>query len=261
MLGWKAFMKILAFCHHPQMRYEAVKRGFSRFGLWFTSIWIAMALLAGSASAASNDFAFYGYKPQAVIGKTTPLEVIGTHGPLQSVVITPADGLTVEGIRDKALEPGRWIRKGAKLWEFQLTVAPGSPAGERSVVLKTPNGDSKTETIVLVPYVPVIESFKILSAERSNAAVEFELVVLDEGGKLGPGDPVSVHHKLLCGGSGIFGTTFTKVNEQKASKTAIIRTSFSQVGSSASGTCEFFFSVANDAGYESPEQHTTVKFQ
>lgn len=215
-------MKILALCHHPQMRHEAVKQGFSRFGLWFTSIWIAMALLAGSAAAASNDFAFYGYKPQAVIGKTTPLEVIGTHGPLQSVVITPADGLTVEGIRDKALEPGRWIRKGAKLWEFQLTVAPGSPAGERSVVLKTPNGDSKTETIVLVPYVPVIESFKILSAERSNAA---------------------------------------KVNEQKASKTAIIRTSFSQVGSSASGTCEFFFSVANDAGYESPEQHTTVKFQ
>lgn len=254
-------MKILALCHHPQMRYEAVKQGFSRFGLWFTSIWIAMALLAGSAAAASNDLAFHGYKPQAVIGKTTPLEVLGAHGPLQSVVITPADGLTVEGIREKALEPGRRIRKGAKLWEFQLTVAPGSLAGERSVVLKTPAGDSKTETIVLVPYVPVIESFKILSAKMWNAAVELELVVLDEGGKLGSGDPVSVDFNLDCGGAGIMGGVHTRVDEQKDSKTALIRTTVSQAGSSASGTCTFIFSVANDAGYRSAEQRTTVTFQ
>ena len=254
-------MKTLALSHDPQMDYEAVKQGPSGLGLWLSSIWIAMALLAGSAAAASNDLSFFGYKPQAVIGKTTPLEVLGAQGPLQSVVITPADGLTVEGIREKALEPGRRIRKGAKLWEFQLTVAPGTPASERSVLLKTPGGDSKTETIVLVPYVPVIESFKILSATSSDATVELELVVLDEGGKLGPGDPVSVHFNLMCGGSGFAGGKFTRVSKQKDPKTAIIRTSVSQVGSHASGICEFTFSVANDPGYKSAEQRTTVTFQ
>ncbi|MBZ5553350.1 MAG: hypothetical protein LAO21_11565 [Acidobacteriia bacterium] len=253
-------MKILALSHHPQMGHEAVKQGPSRLGLWFTSIWIAMGLLAASAAAASNDLSFFGYKPQAVIGKTTPLEVLGAHGPLQSVVITPADGLTVEGIREKALEPGRRIRKGAKLWEFQLTVAPGTPAGERSVLLKTPGGDSKTETIVLVPYVPVIKSFKILSATSSGAAVELELVVLDEGGKLGPGDPVSVNYGLDCGGGGVRGAQFTRVSKQMDPQTAIIRTTVSQVGSHASGTCEFTLSVANGPGYKSAEQRTTVTF-
>lgn len=104
----------------------------------------------------------------------------------------------------------------------------------------------------------VIKSYKILSTDPYNATVDLEIVVVDEGGKLGP--DFSVSWDLMCGGSGVAGSTWMKQFTRKDLKTFIIRPTLSEQGGRASGTCEFGFSVTNNAGYESVEQRTSLKF-
>jgi len=219
-----------------------------------------LALLAGTMwAAASNDLKLRGYKPQVVVGSTTALEVQGKDGPLTAVEITPPDGLTVSGIHAKTPEPGQSLPKRAKLWEFQIAVAPGTPLGERSVRLKTEKADSVPGTLVLVPYVPVVQSMRIVSTKGEGAAVEIEMAVQDKESKLGanPGLTWFMH----CNPYMILSSSPGKVVEQKDATTSIVRGSFSQMGARAKGTCELAISIRNEAGYTSSEQRTTVTFE
>jgi len=218
-----------------------------------------IVLLAGAAWAAANDLQLRGYKPQLVVGSTTAVEVQGKDGPLTAVEITPPDGLTVSGIREKALEPGQSLPRHARLWEFQIAVAPGTATGERSVRLKTAKADSAPGTLVLVPYVPVVQSMRIVSAKGEGAAVEIEMLVEDKESKLGasPGLNWFMH----CNPYMIFSSSSGKVVEQKDATTSIVRGSFSQMGARAKGACELAISIRNEAGFTSPEQRTTVTFE
>jgi hypothetical protein len=107
--------------------------------------------------------------------------------------------------------------------------------------------------------VPVIQGFRVLSATSSGAAIELEMVVVDEGGALGP-DP-GVNWDLRCGRNVALGRQQLNKYEQKDPKTAILRTTLSQMQWRVSGTCELAVSVENRAGYRSEEKRTTVTFQ
>lgn len=145
-------------------------------------------------------------------GETTEITVRGKRfDTIQSVEITPPEGISVREIKEK--------RKG-KEWTLILVAGPDAQPGERSVVFVTPQGRPAAQTIRIPNHVPRITEIRVLSTKRTGGAIEFEADVFDEAGDLGPDPHLTV--VLLCGGPVyLSGTRADKVTGKDASTTLV----------------------------------------
>ena len=201
------------------------------------------------------------YPSQVQRGEATEITVRGKHfDTIQSVEITPPEGISVREIKEK--------QKG-KAWTVVLVAGPDAQPGERSVVLVTPQGRPAAQAIRIPDNVPQIKEITVLSTKRSGGAVEFEANVLDEAGDLGPNPYLTV--VLLCRniyvlrpGSGpvyLSGTRADKVTE-KDSKNSLVHASVSGYGiSMPKRSCEIEVGIQDRKRNQSKDLNAPVEFK
>ena len=192
------------------------------------------------------------YPSQVQRGETTEITVRGKHfDTIQSVEITPPEGISVREIKEK--------QKG-KAWTVVLVAGPDAEPGERSVVLVTPQGRPGAQTIRIPDHVPQITEITVLSTKRSGGAVEFEANVLDKARDLGPNPYLIV--TLLCGGPVyLSGTRADKVTE-KDSTNSLVHASVSGYGiSMPKRSCEIEVGIQDQKRNNSKDRRAPVEFK
>lgn len=103
---------------------------------------------------------------------------------VQSVEITPADGITIGAAVEEAQVSPR-ANSNRKRWAIPVTVAADAAPGKRSVVLVTSTGRSKPEEVKIVNHTPVISKPRVLEARSVGAKITFDFTVEDSAGDLG----------------------------------------------------------------------------
>ena len=192
------------------------------------------------------------YPTQVLRGETTEITVRGKHfATIQSVEITPSEGVSVGEIKEK--------EKG-KAWTLVMVVGQEAQPGERSVVVVTPQGRLAAQTIRIPNHIPRITEIKVLSTKRAGGAVEFEATVFDEAGDLGPNPHMVV--TILCGGPVyLSGTTGDKVTA-KDSTNSVVHVSVSGYGISLPRmACKMEAGIQDQNRNQSKQVSTPVEFK
>lgn len=149
---------------------------------------IAFAFLNAAAEDRQKEFKCYFFDPvEWGQGQSLTLQVIGKKlGPVQSVEVLPAEGLTIGSPKETALTPAEAQRERFG-WDIPITVGKDATLGERTVRVTTAEGGIEKK-ISVVPHAPVISDLKIKSNSSNMFAshVEFELAVLAEASGLPP---------------------------------------------------------------------------
>lgn len=217
--------------------------------------------LSGLAQKAEEiDAELSGYRPQVLRGQLTELKVFGKNLAVQSIEISPAEGVSVREIKESVLDPNdkRQQKRGVKVWSFAIVAEKTAQPGERSVVIVAPHGRSKPQTIRLVTHTPVISDLKILSAIPANCKVEFTFAVLDEIGDLDK----SRLFIWVFGGGAVFGTAGSPTEmSRKGAKRTVRATMEHPPGGHCKGLTDFKMMFQDNSDYDSNTLEAKVEFK
>ncbi len=240
------------------------KKGFVAKRLIVVSLLFQLTALSGLAQK-GIDAKLSGYKPQVLRGQSTELKVFGKNLAVQSVEISPAEGILVREIKESVPDPNdkRQQKEGIKVWSFLVVVEKTSQPGERSVVIVTPQGRSEPQTIRLVTHIPVISDLKILSATPADCKVEFTFSVLDEVGDIEIGDiGKSTVSMFVFGSSTGFATTKSPTEiVGKGAKRTVRAVVSSPPGGNCNGTTTVKIKFQDNSGYDSNTLEAQVEFK
>lgn len=192
------------------------------------------------------------YPTQVLRGETTEITVRGKHfDAIQSVEISLPEGLSVREIR----------KAGKKEWKIVLFADSNAPAGERSLVLVTPQGRSAPRTITIPSHLPVITNLTVVSTARASVLVEWEALVMDEAGDLGSAPMVTT--VLRCDGKPQFITVGSENGVTQKSKTdSLVRVSAGVAGiMRKAASCEIEVTIDDKNGYSSKPKRAPAEFK
>jgi hypothetical protein len=197
------------------------------------------------------DIKLSGYKPQVLRGKITELKAYGKTIPLQSVEITPSNGISIMDIKECQPDPGQagQNKPGVKVWSITISVEDTTQAGERSVVLETPQGKSKPEIILIATHFPIISDLQV----KRDGTVVFS-VFDEEGDFSNESGQISIDYFTDYGGYGDMGTVFTKDYSIKDQTNIVCGVTLSFKGS-----CELEIFFTDKNGYESNKLKTKIQ--
>jgi hypothetical protein len=203
-----------------------------------------------------------GYRTtQYVCGESKEVIVVGKgFSMISAVEITPSEHIQVKEVKEvEATQQQK--NAGMKAWSFVVVTEKNAQVGERTIVLITPEGKSKPETIIIAPYVPKINNVKVLSTKLSQCTVEIVLSVFYEGKDLETGSYVI--GSVKCGGrayiSNMKPDRVIKKSEQEYEIQGIIYCA--DPSSSCSGPCELVVWIYDKNGYESDCKNIVVEFK
>ena len=212
----------------------------------FVICWIGLG--AGVAEASNMEVTSF-YPTQHVCGKSLEMTVGGTgFSAISAVEITPADHLQVgEMIEIESTE------EGEKRWSVVILTEQEAQAGERNVVLVTPEGRTAPQTINVVPYAPEITELKILSTEQENCRVNLLLSIAYEDAELDTESPIETLFLCATGGGMYDMTQMTQTLTNLAQKGPgqyELEHSFEKSGYSCSGRCGLSITIKDGNGYQ-----------
>lgn len=216
-------------------------RGWIPIGLCGLMLVLCITPRVGAEEAGSARVSFF-HPAQLARGQTTRVTVDGNFNSIQTVEITPAEGVSVQKI-----EPdGEY--QGQKRWQIEFLVAQDAEPGERSVVIVTPQGRSQPTKVVLPPHVPVLSDFKALTVERKPIRIVFSITVFDAEDDL---DSPNFLNSLKCGGSVAISIGVARDMKKLAHGKYSLQATFSNEKSEAlPGTCQFRLSLDDRNHYQ-----------
>ena len=149
------------------------------------------------------------FPTQLVRGQINVLHVaLVRNNPVQSIEITPSQGITVTKMTSRDLN------QGSVWWEFTIDVARDAAPGRRTLVAVQRSGRTAPVTLTIPDHVPAISNLKVLAAKSADPMIELQLTAADQGGAFGsspyvwfllacgPGQPeTGVVRGTLSGGS------------------------------------------------------------
>jgi len=164
---------------------------------------------------------------------------------LQSAEVTPAEGVSVSGIR--VLDDKR--SDGVKRWSLVFTVDKQAVPGKRSVVLITSEGRTAPQKVEIPPHVPEIGRVLVSKARMKPLLVELSLSVSDAGNDLG--ESPGLFYALQCGGSFIGGIGHAKA-VPTGPRTSRVTVSIDQPGSTVlePSVCDLEITLSDAKGYD-----------
>lgn len=156
-------------------------------------VWLGHSSLLQAQTGAAGVEVEVFYPRQWVRGQVTEISINGKGlGSVDSVSITPAEGLSVREIKKK--EDGAWT--------LVVFAEPGAELTKRSAVVVTPQGPSAPLEIEVVTHVPELSNFVVTHREapgpRRNAPrINFTVAAFDAEGDIGA--TPQLNYVLLCG--------------------------------------------------------------
>ena len=120
------------------------------------------------------------YPTQLIPGQANVLHVaLVRNNPVQSLEITPAQGITV------TKTTSRDLNQGTVWWEFTLDVAKDAAPGARTLVAVQQNGRTAPVTLTIPDHVPNVSNLRVLSAKAAQPDIQLQLSAADQGGAFG----------------------------------------------------------------------------
>ena len=141
------------------------------------------ACLATAYAQGLNGIIENYYPAQFQPGQTTTLSLApagGRGNALMTVEFTPAAGITVG--TPKGGDP----REGIIWYQVPITVAPGTPAGKRTMAAVTMQGKTQPVDVMIPDHALTLSNLKVNSAAANGKTVEFQFNAAESaGGTLG----------------------------------------------------------------------------
>ncbi len=234
--------------------------------LWLGPL-VACSAMMGADKGSKIKFDLSHYMPQIVRGQSGEIKAFGKNLNLQSVEISPPEGISIQKIVEIAADPEdkRQVEKGVRVWSIKLGAENSAAPGERSLTLVTPVGRSDPRTFKVTTHLPVISDLKVLSAS-ADGVLEIELSVFDEAADITPENAPSETYVLRCGNNviGSFGGGPARLTMKDPQHALLYdRHSFSQPGQTLTirGICTLKYSLSDKPGNNSNELTTAVEFK
>jgi hypothetical protein len=231
-----------------------------RFSVWVLQFaWFS----AGPAQAQKEkevDIQLYENRPQVVRGQSAEWRAYGKTVPLESVEISPPEGLSVKEIKPIECPPHTLFAgcAGVKFWTILIVAESSVQPGERTVVLVTPQGRSKPQGILIATHAPQIADLQLRRAQAPEATVDVTFSTYDEAGDLPLKSGSMLVYGLLCGNEYTAAKLDVREVVKKDAKNSVIHASFVPTG--VSGKCEFTIEIEDEAHYKSNELESSVEF-
>ena len=192
-------------------------------------------------------------------GQATLINVaVPSRDSIQAAEISPSAGVRVSGIKR-----GENFQ-GALTWsEVSIDVAENAAPGDRTLIFVMPMGRTTPVTITIPSHVPSISELRVLSAQSSPPALEFQVAAVDVSADLG--DSPYVWFMIGCGGDIHPGVVHGRVTLRNKND-GVVRASVPNlpmpaVGAGANGKCDLQVRVTDSGGIESNTLKTTIDFR
>lgn len=228
---------------------------------------LALVALATAPEDQKAPFDFTKSQEQVVQGQSTKVVAYGEQLAIQSLEVTPPDGITIQEIAEQQPEPkdARQNKPGVRVWSFVVTADKTAMPGERSVVAVTPQGRSYPRAVLVVTHVPVI-SDALVTATDPSGVVSVRFAVHDAAGDVSPKALPYVTAFLDCANYMLFSATqLDKVIMKDARHgTAHHQAKFGSPGREVAvhpGYCTLRFSIRDAGGVQSNELEAKAEFK
>jgi hypothetical protein len=238
-------------------------------GGWISAAATSLALLALAASPEDKKapFDFTKSQEQVVQGQSTKVVAYGEELAIQSLEVTPPEGIAIQEAAEQQPEPkdARQNKAGVRVWSFVVQADKTAKPGERSVVAVTPQGRSYPRTILVVTHVPVI-SDAVVTATDPSGVVSFRFAVNDAAADVSPKALPFVTAFLDCANYMLFSATQAEKVVMKDAKhgTVYHQAKFGSPGRGLEihpGYCTLKFSIRDDGGVQSNELEAKAEFK
>ncbi|MGH9426701.1 MAG: hypothetical protein ACRD2L_10435 [Terriglobia bacterium] len=232
-----------------------------RFSGWVLLFAWFSAGLAQAQKKKEIDIQLYGTRPQVVRGQSAEWRAYGKTFALESVEISPPEGLSVREIKPTECPPYTLFAgcAGVKFWTILIAAEASAQPGERSLVLVTQQGRSKPQRILVATHAPRIADLQLRRAQAPVDKVEVTFSTYDEAGDLPFKSGSILVYGLLCGNSYTVARLDVKEVVKKDAKNWVIHASLVPTYG-VSGKCKFTIEIADEADYKSNELETSVQF-
>jgi len=238
-------------------------------GCWIglTAASLALLAFATAPEVKKAGFDFTKSQEQVVQGRSSKMVAYGEQLAIQSLEVTPPDGITIQEVAEQPPEPkdARQNKPGVRVWSFMVLADKAAKPGERSVVAVTPQGRSYPRTILVVTHVPVI-SDAVVTATDPSGVVSVRFAVNDAAADVSPKALPFVTAFLDCANYMLFSATQAEKVVMKDAKhgTVYHRATFGSPGRGLevhSGYCMLKFSIRDDGGVQSNELEAKAEFK
>ncbi len=174
-------------------------------------------------------------------GQETVVNVaIQNHDAIQSVEVSPSDGVEVSGIKKGEDFQGNYT------WsEFHIAVAADAAPGPRALVVVLPAGRSVPLTISIPAHHPQISELRVRPAQSGPPSLDVQFTAADQSGDLG--DSPYVWFMRTCGNEIVPGVVHGKVTGGGADR--VVHASIPNTP--VRNKCSFRVRVADSKGIES----------
>ena len=129
-----------------------------------------------------------------VSGQSKEIKVSGKKLSVLSIEATPPGGVNLREAKEFVFDPKSHLsmRKGYKLLVLTIDITADAQAGDRSIVLVTPEGRSKPHPISIRDHVPVISNLKTTVISRSKKEIKIEFDFSDSAGDINSESPPQI---------------------------------------------------------------------
>lgn len=232
-----------------------------------TGVALALAALATAPDDKKAPFDFTKSQEQVVQGQSSKMVAYGEQLAIQSLEVTPSDGITIQEVAEQPPEPkdARQNKPGVRVWSFVVTADKTAKPGERSVVAVTPQGRSYPRAILVVTHVPVI-SDAVVTATDPSGVVSVRFAINDAAADVSPKALPYVTAFLDCANYMLFSATQLDKIVMKDARhgTAYHQAKFGSPGREVAvhpGHCTLRFSIRDDGGVQSNELEAKAEFK
>ncbi|HSE50450.1 MAG TPA: hypothetical protein VLA96_14685 [Terriglobales bacterium] len=216
---------------------------------------------------AKPPFEFTQSRQQVVPGGTLRVVAYGDGLDIQSLEVTPAEGVTVGALKEQPPDPKSRAQSkpGVRAWAFDVAADKSAAPGERAVVAVTAQGRSYPRKVRVVTHEPVISELKVTSAS-ANGEVGLRFAVVDSAGDISPKKPPSITAIMDCANYMLFTATEADkiVMKDKTHGTVTHLAKFGSMGREVNvkpGYCTVKISVMDAESIQSNDLEARAEFK
>ena len=186
------------------------------------------------------------YPRQLPLARTTVVSLVIPSVEDIEAVITPANGVTVAKVTR-----GDNFQGSHTWWTVDVAVAKDAAAGDRTLTVRLPGGQSTSTYLSVPPHAPEISAVRVLGTSPHLPALDVEVTALDAPAVLGAAP--YVWFLALCGDMPLPGVV-RGTTASNGSGGSLVRATIPRPPSprgTAGSTCDLQLRVADAAGNES----------
>jgi len=196
-------------------------------------------------------------------GQSKEIKVSGKNLSVQAIEVTPPGGIILRETKEVVLDPKVQVqmRKGYKLLSLVIDVDSNAQTGDRMMVLVTPEGRTKPQSISVRTHLPTISDLKATVISRSKREIKVEFTFTDEAGDITPEMPpqlLLICDSLFMGKSMSFTRPETLTMKDGKSGTITAITKFTGYGLNV---CGLRVTITDKNGNQSDEAIEWIEFK